>query len=357
MFYSPLPSRIEARFAELDRSRQKKGEALAAKGYGPVETPWTALAEFPALTVRSYGEPGLKGPALLIAPAPIKQPYIWDIEPEVSVVRRLLEAGVRVFMIAWKKVGPMTAELGLSDYGDRLIGEALDAVRAETGEKRVFLAGHSLGGTLSTLYGSLHPENLRGLLILESPLSFGENTGAFAKFVKWKRESDPSLAPIPVPGSLLSISSLIASPRTFSWERYQDRIATVGDKPARTTHLRVERWTLDEFAMPRPLFEQVTGWLYGEDRFMAGTLDLNGRIASPQTLTMPLLGVADPRSTVVPFRSLAACFDAAPSPEKDVLAYEGDIGVALQHVGVLVGRNAHRLLWPKILDWVLASRG
>jgi polyhydroxyalkanoate synthase len=35
-----------------------------------------------------------------------------------------------------------------------------------------------------------------------------------------------------------------------------------------------------------------------------------------------------------------------------VLHYEGDVGVSLQHVGPLVGRRAHVLLWPKIAEWI-----
>jgi polyhydroxyalkanoate synthase len=35
-----------------------------------------------------------------------------------------------------------------------------------------------------------------------------------------------------------------------------------------------------------------------------------------------------------------------------VLHYEGDVGVSLQHVAPLVGRRAHALLWPGILDWI-----
>jgi polyhydroxyalkanoate synthase len=37
-----------------------------------------------------------------------------------------------------------------------------------------------------------------------------------------------------------------------------------------------------------------------------------------------------------------------------VLWYEGDVGVALQHVGMLVGSNAHQALWPEILQWLHA---
>ena len=43
---------------------------------------------------------------------------------------------------------------------------------------------------------------------------------------------------------------------------------------------------------------------------------------------------------------------ATASPRKQLLHYEGDVGVNLQHVGVLVGRSAHARLWPRIFDWL-----
>jgi polyhydroxyalkanoate synthase len=35
-----------------------------------------------------------------------------------------------------------------------------------------------------------------------------------------------------------------------------------------------------------------------------------------------------------------------------VLWYEGDIGVALQHVDMLIGKRPHQNLWPKIAGWI-----
>ncbi len=46
---------------------------------------------------------------------------------------------------------------------------------------------------------------------------------------------------------------------------------------------------------------------------------------------------------------------AAGSAEKRLLWYEGDVGVSLQRVGMLVGRNAHERLWPQLADWMLAQ--
>jgi hypothetical protein len=40
--------------------------------------------------------------------------------------------------------------------------------------------------------------------------------------------------------------------------------------------------------------------------------------------------------------------EAAGSSDKTLLHYDGDVGVSLQHVGLLVGPHAHAGLWPQI---------
>src|SRR3546814_3933276 len=117
-------------------------------------------------------------------------------------------------------------------------------------------------------------------------------------------------------------------------------------------HLRVERWTLDEFPLPGRLFEEIVELLYRDDRFRRGDLKIAGQRAGPGTLSMPILTVVDPHSSIIPPKSVLPVVREAPSRNKRVLWYEGDCGVALQHVGVLVGPNAHRRLWSEILDWL-----
>jgi poly[(R)-3-hydroxyalkanoate] polymerase subunit PhaC len=45
-------------------------------------------------------------------------------------------------------------------------------------------------------------------------------------------------------------------------------------------------------------------------------------------------------------------------PVEDVrlIAYPGEIGVALQHLGILAGHEAYARMWPGIVAW-LKSRG
>jgi polyhydroxyalkanoate synthase len=39
-----------------------------------------------------------------------------------------------------------------------------------------------------------------------------------------------------------------------------------------------------------------------------------------------------------------------------VLDYPGEIGVGIQHLGILVGRQAYAGVWPDIISWLNARR-
>jgi polyhydroxyalkanoate synthase len=116
--------------------------------------------------------------------------------------------------------------------------------------------------------------------------------------------------------------------------------------------MRVERWTHDEFPLPGRLFTDIVESLYRHDALMQGKLAIGNRTVGPRDLTSPLLSVVDPRSKLIPPDAMIPFHEATSGPRKRVLHYEGDVGVNLQHVGVLVGRSAHERIWPAIFDWL-----
>jgi polyhydroxyalkanoate synthase len=89
---------------------------------------------------------------------------------------------------------------------------------------------------------------------------------------------------------------------------------------------------------------------------MRGTLTVGGRPARPAALRMPVLAVAARRNPVVAPGSILPFLAAVPCRDKRLLWYAGDRGVALQHVGSLIGAGAHRRLWPQILRWLSPPR-
>jgi polyhydroxyalkanoate synthase len=346
----PTLAGLRDELRRADRLRRRHGEFLDRLGFGPVRMASRVALRLPGARLRAYGGDAAT-PVLLMVPAPIKRAYIWDLAPSVSVIRRCLGHGFRVYLVEWTEPEPDTV-LGLADYADRLLLACLDAVARETGQERVVLVGHSLGGTLAAIFASLHPKRVRAIVLLEAPTKFGRDAGPFAPLVAMMPGAAVRKAFCAVPGSFLDLVSITASPMSFVCARWLDHLTVLGDWRAATTQLRVERWALDEFPLPGRFFEEVVEALYREDRFLRGTLLVNGRAARPAALAMPLLSVVRPSSLIIPPQSVLPLHDVAPSRRQRLLRYDGDRGVSLQHVGVLVGEKAHRQIWPVILRWI-----
>lgn len=336
---------------QADLARRQQGRFLDALGLGPQTTPSRRLRPGSGGSLHAYGAPRSDRPAVLAVPAPIKAAYIWDLEPDVSVVRRCLGAGLQVYLVDWEQ--PQTADAcqGLAHYAAFIEG-CLRVVTGETGLARVFLAGHSLGGTLAAIAASLDPERILGLLELEGPMHFGAHGPLEAAAARARAPADADDVGNLVPGTALDALSLLADPVSFGLEPWLDAWNSWLSPGRERLHWRVRRWTLDESPLPRRLFEEVLEELYRKDRFAERALVVGGQRADPQAITAPIAAVLDRRSRVIPPASVEAYRSRSASRDVELLEYGGDAGVVLQHLGVLVGENAHRALWPALLAWM-----
>jgi len=343
---------VMANFESLDAARRERGAWLDRLGFAPVRTPSRISWTGPRARLLSFAGSG-SGPALLIVPAPVKRAYIWDLVPDVSVVRRCLEAGLSVHLLEWTDPDEADSRLGLGEHVEQVIAPALDHVLEATGEPNAVLAGHSLGGTLAAIMAALHPERVAGLVLIETPLTFDSQAGALAAMVAaTPRSTVAELGVRCVPGSLLSSWAVLAAPDAFLWGPSLDWLASATSDSA-ALHTRVRRWIEDELAMPGRLFVDIVEGLYRDNRFAAGTLTIDGAPAAPRQLAaLRLLIVVERESRIVPPHSALGLFASLPELDLSVLAYKEETGVALQHVGALVGPDAHRSLWPKILTWI-----
>lgn len=348
-----MESLRQAQFAALDLMRRAQGRALGAIGFDPAEQTHRILAGGDYWRLRDYGGSGLEA-SLLIVAAPIKRPYIWDLGPDVSAIRYCLNHGVHVYLLEWITPTASAGHVGL-DECVRATSESVARIASEPKATKPFLIGHSLGGTLAAAFCAFEPRAVRGLLLLCAPLCFQPATNRFRDALVSMIPPDLGETGI-VPGSLLSHASAFASPNTFVWHRLMDAAMSLGDSRALDVHARVERWALDEAPLPGKLVHQIAEWLYREDRFSRGVLTVLGRTIGPSCLDVPTLAVVNTADEVAPLASIEPFFAALPTHDITLIEYPGEIGVALQHLGILVGRDASARTWPKIIAWLAAHR-
>src|SRR5215831_1577238 len=201
-----------AHFALTDKLHRAQGDALDALGLGPRECPFQVISSGPHWRLRAYGGPDA-APSLLMVPAPIKRPYIWDLTPSVSAVRYCLRQGFRVHLLEWMPPSP-DGSAGLDAYGGQAIAACVASITRQANGALPFLMGHSLGGTLATIHCALEPRSVKGLILLGAPLCFEQASSRFR---------DALVAMVPdrlsetklVAGSLLSRITAVACPSTL----------------------------------------------------------------------------------------------------------------------------------------------
>lgn len=353
---SPLPGLEHAGwsvYAQMDVSRCLQAQMMAAMGYDVAPTPFRTILSQSEVTLKRLGPRGL--PCVLLVPAPIKRSYIWDLAPGASVAERCVAAGLGVYLVQWEGPASGSAGPGLADYGDRLLLACANAVEQDSGQRRVYLAGHSLGGTLCGIFSALHPDRTLGLIVVTSPMhmNFRPETGALGPVIEnLVRSGMLERSPGPVPGSFVSTLSFMAAPSVFGRERILDWLASLPDPQSVQTHLRVERWSLDEMALSRRFVGDLVANFYREDAFLRGTLYVGSRAAAARNIAAPVVAVADRRCAIVPPPAILPFLETISSTDKTLLWYAGDTGVAIQHVGVLVGRHGLGTLWKQIIDWM-----
>jgi polyhydroxyalkanoate synthase len=70
-----------------------------------------------------------------------------------------------------------------------------------------------------------------------------------------------------------------------------DAALSLTDHHALEIHARIERWALDEVALPGKLVHQIVEWLYRENRFCRGALQIGDRLVGPSSLSAPTLAI------------------------------------------------------------------
>ncbi|NLZ16911.1 MAG: class III poly(R)-hydroxyalkanoic acid synthase subunit PhaC [Desulfobulbaceae bacterium] len=286
-----------------------------------------------------------KIPALIVY-ALVNRHYMMDIDQEKSFIKKLLDSGLDLYLIDW---GYPTAEdryLTLEDYINGYIDNAIDYIRKEHKLEKVNLIGVCQGGTFSTIYAALHPDKIKNLVTMVTPVDFGVEDGLLIKWSKAMNVDNIVDTYGVVPGSFMNYGFLLLKPYGLMIDKYIGVIDKLDDPDSMANFLRMEKWIFDSPAQAGEAFRRFLKECYQENKLIKGELIIGNSKVNLKNITMPLLNMLALYDHLVPPSATRPLNDAVGSEDKELMEYP------VGHIGMYVSSRAQKEVAPKLSSWL-----
>ncbi|MFA9426521.1 class III poly(R)-hydroxyalkanoic acid synthase subunit PhaC [Natronorubrum sp. A-ect3] len=284
---------------------------------------------------------------ILIVYALINKPYILDLQPDRSVVQTLLEAGFDVYLIDWGEPSKLDRQLSLDDYVNRYIDNCVDVVSERSGEEKVNILGYCMGGTMSAMYASLHPEKVQNLALMAAGLCFAGDGGVLEL---WGSEEfyDPETVTDTfgnVPAEFLDVGFALMDPVANNVTKYVRFYENMDDEDFVENFARMERWLDEGIDVAGVVYEEFIRDIYQENKLINNELYLDGKHVDLENIDMPLLQIVAEYDHLIPPEASKPFNEFVSSDDTEVLEF------ATGHIGMSVSSRSHDELWPDVCEW------
>lgn len=285
---------------------------------------------------------------VLIVYALVNRPYVIDLQDDRSTVRGLLDRGMDVYLIDWGYPDITDRYLELDDYIHHYLHRCVTHICNAHQLTAVNLLGICQGGTFSVCYAALHPERVRNLVTMVTPIDFHTPGDRLAQ---WAQALDVDLAVNTlgtIPGAWLSAALMALSPFRQWGQKYVHAVDRFDDASALRHFLRMERWIFDSPDQAGAAYRQFITWMYQENRLVRGRLRLGGKPVRLAALTMPIFNLYATADHLVPPPASIALGRHVGSADYREFAFPAG------HVGMYVSAGAQAIIPPMIAAWITA---
>lgn len=283
---------------------------------------------------------------VLISYALVNRPYMMDLQQDRSLIRRLLEQGLDVYLIDWGYPDGADRFLDLDDYINGFLDRCVQFVLDQHGIDKVNLLGVCQGGTFSLCYSALHPERIKNLVAMVTPVDFKTPENLLSK---WAQDMDVDAVVDSggnVSGEMLNVAYVSLMPFRLMQQKYVSLVDILGDPKQVENFMRMEKWIFDSPDQAGDAFRQFTKWFFQENRLIKGTVELGGEKVDLKKISMPVLNIYGRQDHLVP--PSASIPLANHVGTQDYTAFEMDVG----HIGMYVSGKSQKQLPETIAKWL-----
>lgn len=283
---------------------------------------------------------------LLISYALVNRPYMVDLQADRSIVKGLLARGEDVYVIDWGYPDRSDRFLTLEDYIERFLGGAVDHLRGAYGLDAINLLGICQGGAFSLCYSALHPDKIKNLITMVTPVDFHTADNMLSN---WTRDIDVDLFVDTlgnVPADLMNWCYLTLKPWRLFAQKYVGLVDILDDKKAVEDFLRMEKWIFDSPDQAGEAFRQFIKQFYQGNGFVEGGIKIGDNEVHLGMIEMPVLNIFAEQDHLVPPDSSKALKGLVGTDDYTELSFRGG------HIGIYVSGRAQKEVPDTIHHWL-----
>jgi polyhydroxyalkanoate synthase len=298
-------------------------------------------------------------PLVLVPPLGVTT-ETFDLLPNRSLVRYMTARGFKVYLICWGKPERRHARLGIKDYADRMMAEALAAVRAHSGVSEVSLLGWCMGGLLSLIHAGLQRDTrIRNLITVASPIDMrgGGMVAGVAQALNTpatliRRYTDFRLLAMNperfhTPGWVTTLAFKLTDP-VGSVTTYWDLITNLWDREFVESHSTTSNYLNNMLSYPAGVLQDFLVKVAVDNRLADGEIDVGRKVSRFRNIRSAMLVFAGQDDVLVPASTARGILDLVASADKHFELAPGG------HMGVILGSAAQRAVWARSADWLVS---
>jgi polyhydroxyalkanoate synthase len=283
---------------------------------------------------------------VLIVYAFINRYYILDLLPEVSIVRSLLNRGLDLFAADWGTPSANDKDLTLDYYVNNYLDKSVDKIREHSDSEKTSIFGYCWGGDLALIYAARHPEKVKNVITLATPVDFSLDNGLLSMWTKKINVESLVDAFGNAPSMMLNTAFALRSPVDYL-HKYPHFFEKPRDVVSIMEFLATELWLYDSPPVIGEIYREIVKDCYQENLLINNRMKIGNRqIVNLKNITIPLLNIFARKDDLVAPNSSKALNDAVGSNDKSLMEFNSG------HVGTCISSPAHRELWPKVGEWI-----
>jgi len=299
---------------------------------------------------------------LVYVPPLLAPGFAFDIFPERSLARYFLALGFDVYLVDFGTPDKSHAHLSFEDYILDWMPASMEAIRKESGQKKLSLYGYCMGGLFSLLYtAATHDADIQNIVTVASPIDTHQMGVAGKALAALSLPANQigrllnfnlmDLKPefLHIPGFLGTIGFHAINPFGVM-KSYWDLLLNLWDRNFVACHESLGYWINNLLDYPgATVGELIVKMGFGNTLARKGKMKIGKKTADLQKIDVSLLAIAGGNDQIVPEQSAKKIMDVVSSSDKTFAVVPGG------HVGLIIGNKAPENLWKMSARW-LAER-